>query len=144
MTSRAICKSLAAAALGLAGLAATGAAQAGVSWHIGINLPGPAVYYQPSPVYAPAPVYYEPPPVYYQLPPVVYRPAPVYYQPAPVYVQPQSRAYWHDDREYRRYDGHRGHHGRRHGDDHDRDDDRRAYRHGPDRNGDGIPDRYRY
>lgn len=41
-------------------------AQAGSSFHLGIN--AAPVYYQP------APVYYAPPPVYYTAPPVYYRP----------------------------------------------------------------------
>lgn len=130
---QAIRKTLAVAALGLAGLTATGAAHAGgVNWHIGINLPG-IFYPAPPVVYAPPPVVYAPPPVVYAPPPpVYYRPAPIVYQPAPVYVQPGPRGYW---REGRWHD-----HGRRDG---YRDDrrDRDGYR---DRNGDGRPDRYRY
>lgn len=130
---QAIRKTLALAALGIAGLAATGMAHAGgVNWHIGINLPG-VFYPQPAVVYSPPPVVYAPPPVVYAPPPpVYYQPAPVYYQPAPVaYQQPAPvaaypRGYWRDGRwcdderrgpRHGRYDGDR--------------DDRRA-------------DRYRY
>lgn len=98
----AIRKSLATAALGLAGIAAAGAAQAGsVNWSIGINLPpigvvggyypAPVYYPPPPPVYIPPPqVYYAPPPVYYQPPPVVYAPRPIIYAPPPqvVYAPP--------------------------------------------------------
>lgn len=81
-------------------------ATAGVSWSIGVGVPGvvvsePApVYYEPAPVYVPpAPIYYRPaPPVYYRPPPpVYYRPAPAYYgPPAPVYYGPHYRR-WHRD-----------------------------------------------
>lgn len=138
---QAIRKTLALAAFGVAGLAATGAAHAGgVNWHIGINLPG--IYYpEPAVVYAPPPVVYAPPPVvYYEAPPVYYRPAPVYHG-APVYAQPYPRGHWREGRWHdhgRRWDRNRDGH-------HDRDDDRRAHRHGDrDRHGDGRPDRYRY
>lgn len=113
MNKPTIRKSLAIAALGLAGVAATGAAHAGnVSWSVGINLPplvisggnvgayypAPA-YYPPPVVYAPPPVVYAPPPrVVYAPPPVVYRPAPpVVYRPAPVRYDPQH-GYWRDSR----------------------------------------------
>jgi hypothetical protein len=95
-------------------LGAAGAAEAHVSWSVGINLPG---------IVAPAPVYYPPPQVLYPAPQVVY-PGPVYspppafvYQPQPVYVQPapvyggywrEGRRDWDHRREWR-----------------DRDDDRR-------------------
>jgi hypothetical protein len=100
-------------AAALAGLLAAGAAQAGghVSWSVTVGSGGyyPGPMYSPapqvvgSPMYMPAPVYYQPAPVYVQ-PPVVYAPryvvpAPVYYQPAPVYVE----------------GGWRGGHGRGHG-----------------------------
>lgn len=139
MSSSTIRKTLALATLGLAGLAATGAAHAGVSWHIGINLPGPAVVYDAPPVVysPPPPVVYQPPPVVYAPPPpVVYRPAPIVYQPAPVYYG-APRGDWHGGR----WQEHRHHHHR--GDRWRDNDDRRAWRHN-DRNGDGIPDRYRY
>ena len=98
------------ASLGVAALAATGAAQAGgnVFWSVGVAAPGvqlgvanaPQIYAQPAPVYVqPAPVYYQPAPVYVQPAPVYYglrhvQPAPVYYRPArvvvpaPVYYRP--------------------------------------------------------
>ncbi|AVP58093.1 hypothetical protein [Pulveribacter suum] len=100
----------AAAGLGLALLAGTGAAHArsDVYWSVGVGVPGVVVgagnaapvYYTP-----PAPVYYAPPPpVYYAPPPPVYQsPRPVYYAP-PVMVAP--RPYW-------RGHGYHGHHGGR-------------------------------
>jgi|RhisoiCoNPM_1038542.scaffolds.fasta_scaffold03902_2 hypothetical protein len=113
MNKQTIRKTLAIAALGLAGVAATGAAHAGnVAWSVGINLPPlvisggnvgayyPApVYYPPPVVYAPPPVVYAPPPrVVYAPPPVIYRPAPpVVYRPAPVRYDPQH-GYWRDSR----------------------------------------------
>lgn len=131
--NHAIRKTLAVAALGMAAMTGSGAAQAGgVNWHIGINLPG--VFYPPPPVYyPPPPVYYQPPPAYYQPPPrVYYQPAPIVYQRAPIYVQPAPRGHW---REGRWRDEDRGDRGDRRG-------------HGPrgyqDRNGDGRPDRYGY
>jgi hypothetical protein len=89
-------------AAGMLGAAAT--ASAGVSWSVGVNVPGvyigaaAPVYYPPAPVYyPPAPVYYAPPPVVYA-PPVVVRPPVRYYGygrpyrgPAPVYV---NRGYY--------------------------------------------------
>lgn len=69
----------------------------GVSWSIGIGVPGVETvisngpFYQAVPrVYVPRPVIYAPVPVYVQPPVVVYRPAPVVYRPAPVtyYVVP--------------------------------------------------------
>jgi hypothetical protein len=89
--SKTITKVLAAAAVVLTLGAASQAAEAHVSWSIGIGVPGyvaaPA-YYPPAPVYvAPPPVVYAPPP------PVYYPPRPVYYQPAPVYVRPAPRYY---------------------------------------------------
>jgi hypothetical protein len=120
-------KFLAVAAVGAAGLAATGAAQArsDVFWSIGINLPpigtvisnAPGYHHYPAPavVYAPPPVVYAPPPR------VVYRHAPVVVQAPP----------------YRHGHGHWKHRGHDRGDDrwdrrHDRRDDRRD-----DRRGDG-------
>jgi hypothetical protein len=105
MSKPTIRKSLAIAALGLAGVAATGAAHAGgVSWSVGIHLPplvisGGNVGFYPAPVYYPPPVVYAPPPrVVYAPPPVIYRPAPpVVYRPAPVRYDPQYR-YGHDGR----------------------------------------------
>jgi len=77
---------------------AAGAAQAGVHWSVGINLPVPPlpvivapapVYSASVPVYAPAPVYYEPAPVVYR------RPYPVYVRPVPV-VYPRYYGGWHE------------------------------------------------
>lgn len=144
MSTLAIAKTLAGAALALAALGATGAAHARVDWHIGINLPGPMVSYGPPVIYAPAPVYHAPPPVYYPPPPVyypppaVYGPAPIYYQQAPVYAQPRH-GHWHDRgyKEYRHHRGHEKHRGYENRRDHDDDDhERRGSR--------GGPDRYRY
>ena len=126
--------------IALAATAATlgaGAANAGVSWSIGINAPVvgavisnrhgyyPApVYSAPvyaAPVYAPAP-YYEPAPVYVS-PPVTYYPRREIYRPLPI-VYPYYRGGWNNG--YRgdgRWD--RGHeHGERGHDDH-RGDHRR-------------------
>ncbi len=74
---------VAAAAFGLAALAAAGAAQARGDVHFSIGV-GTPVYVQPAPIYVP------PPPVYVQ-------PRPVYVQPQPVYVQP-SYGYGHPRR----------------------------------------------
>ena len=111
------------AAVGAFAVAALGfgaAANAGVSWSVGINAPGisvgvanprvyyppayyPPAYYAPPAVYAPPPVYYRPaPPVYYRPPAVVYRPPLRYYAPAPVYYAPSG---------YYRGHGHGGRHG---------------------------------
>jgi len=77
---------------------AAGAAQAGVHWSVGINLPVPVygapVYSAPVPVYA-APAYYDPAPVYYEPAPVYRRPYPVYVRPVPV-VYPRYYRGWHD------------------------------------------------
>lgn len=138
MMRQAIRKTLAVAAIGVAGLAATGAAQAGnVFWSVGINLPavtvvgGNAPVYYPAPavVYAPPPVVYAPAPVVYAPPPqVVYRPAPVIYQPAPVVVhQPYRQHAKHPQWKQ----GHRDWNGQqRWSKGRDRDDDRRQHRHG--------------
>ena len=96
------------ASLGVAALAATGAAQAGgnVFWSVGVAAPGvqlgvanaPQIYAQPAPVYVqPAPVYYQPAPVYVQPAPVYYRPARVVV-PAPVYYRP-GHGYRHGPRQ---------------------------------------------
>jgi len=89
---------------------AAGAAQAGVHWSVGINLPVPPlpVIVAPAPVYS-APVYSAPVPVYAAPETVYYEPAPVYRRPYPVYVRPvvYPRYYrgWYDhDRR-----GHREH-----------------------------------
>jgi hypothetical protein len=100
----------AAALLGVAGLAGSGAALARDNVSIGLALPGisiglnnggyaPRPYY-PAPVYAPAPVYYGDP--YAQ---VVYAAPPVYVQPAPYYYGP-SIYYSNIGHPY--YGGHRG------------------------------------
>jgi hypothetical protein len=98
MNKQTIRKTLAIAALGLAGVAATGAAHAGnVAWSVGINLPPLVISGGNVGAYYPAPVYY-PPPVVYAPPPVIYRPAPpVVYRPAPVRYDPQH-GYWRDSR----------------------------------------------
>jgi hypothetical protein len=84
----------AAAALALAAGAAH--ADRGVSWSVGIGLPGvttvignaPQVAYAPPPAYyAPAPAYYGPPQAYYApVPQVAYGPPRGYYRPRPVYA----------------------------------------------------------
>ena len=89
----------AAAALGVAALVASGAAQAGsnVYWSVGVAAPGvqvgvasaPQVVMAPPVVVQPAPVWVQPAPVWVQPAPVVYRaprvvvPAPVVYRPVP-------------------------------------------------------------
>jgi len=100
----------AAGALAIGALGATAAANAGVSWSVGVAAPGvvvgvnqPGYYAAPQPYYAPAPAYYAPPPVYYRPPPVYYRPAPVYYAPAPAYYGPGPGYYRHH-----RHHGHGG------------------------------------
>ena len=95
--TRSIYALVAVAAVALAGLGASGAAQArsDVNWSIGVAVPGVVVGvgngYQGYSGYAP-PVYYPPPrPVYYAPPPPVYYapPPPVYYAPPPtLYVAP--------------------------------------------------------
>jgi hypothetical protein len=108
----------AAAGLLLAGpLAATSAlAGGGVSWSIGIGVPGVVAY--PAPVYAvPQPVYvrpaypYGPPPSVWSPPVVVAPPPPVYYAPPPRW-HGGPPGHWHG-----RGHGHgRGHwHGHGHG-----------------------------
>ena len=87
----------------------TAAANAGVNWSVGINLPGiesPPVYYAPAPVYLqPPPVYYQPaPPVYYQPPP------PVYYRSGPAFYGSPPAVYYDDD-DRKRYKHHHGRHG---------------------------------
>ena len=97
-TSPRIAKWLAAASMAVAGLMAASGAQAhggGVSWSIGVGVPGVAVgvgapvYMPPRPVYyAPPPAaYYAPPPPVYYAPPPVYRPAPVMVVPGPGYYR---------------------------------------------------------
>lgn len=125
--NRSVYSTAAAAALAVAALGATGAAQAGdVFWSLGLSSPGvavgvanaPPVYVAPQPVYVqPQPVYVQPRPVYVQPAPVYYQSAPpVYYRPAPVYqagyVVPGTY-HW-------------------------------PKRHGWDRNGNGIPDRQEF
>ncbi|SFD56498.1 hypothetical protein [Paracidovorax konjaci] len=110
--NRSLAAIAATAGMGLALLAASGAAQArDVFWSVGINSPGvvlgvgggPGVVYGPPPAYvAPPPVYYSPPaPVYYAPPPVAYvPPRPVYYAPPPPVVYGggygyYGRPHWH-------------------------------------------------
>ena len=80
------------ATVGLAALAAAGAAQAGsnVYWSVGVAAPGIQVGVASAPpVVAAAPVFVQPAPVWVQPAPVVYRaprvvvPAPVVYRPVP-------------------------------------------------------------
>lgn len=75
------------ATVGLAALAAAGAAQAGsnVYWSVGVAAPGIQVGVASAPpVVAAAPVFVQPAPVWVQPAPVVVQPAPVWVQPAPV------------------------------------------------------------
>ena len=92
-------KSVVIALVAVGATLAAGAAQAGVHWSVGINLPVP-VYGAPvysAPVYAePAYSYYQPAPVYYEPAPVYRRPYPVYVRPAPVVVYPRYYRGWHD------------------------------------------------
>ena len=102
--TRSIYALVAFAAVALAGLGASGAAQArgDVNWSIGVGVPGVVVGvgngyqgYSGYQGYAP-PVYYAPPPpVYYAPPPPVYYapPRPVYYAP-PVMVGPPAYGYY--------------------------------------------------
>lgn len=132
-----------AAGLGLATLAAAGAARAdNVQWSLGISAPGVSLAvsegghrHAPRVVVAP-PVYVQPAPVYVQPAPVYTRPAPVYVRPAPVFVQPPvvvhqppvwvAQGYGHGHYRDRNHDG---------------IPDRWQYR---DRNHDGVPDRFQY
>lgn len=91
-----------AAAVGVAALAAVGAAQAGgnVYWSVGVAAPGVQVgVANAPPVYAAAPVYVQPAPVYVRPAPVWVQPAPVYYRaprvvvPAPVVYRPVARGW---------------------------------------------------
>ena len=120
--SRSVVLTGAVGALALAAMGFAGTAQArdNVFWSVGVGSPGVAVnvgnafpvYTQPAPVYVqPAPVYYQPAPVYVQPAPVYIQPRPYYQsyygQPQVVYMQPGYRHGWH----------------KKHGRDHDRDDD---------------------
>jgi len=109
---------MAAASVALAGLGASGAAQArgDVNWSIGVGVPGVVVGvgngypgYAPQAYYAPpAPVYYAPPP------PVYYAPArPVYYAP-PVVVRPPAYGYYGGRHHYRHGHHYRGDRGNGH------------------------------
>ncbi|MDM0046490.1 hypothetical protein QTH91_18510 [Variovorax dokdonensis] len=99
--TRAHLKFSAALLLGAGALGAATTASAGVSWSVGVNVPGvyigaaAPVYYPPAPVYyPPAPVYYGPPPVVYA-PPVVVRPAGGYYgYGRPYYRAGYARGYY--------------------------------------------------
>lgn len=126
-TSKRVAKWLAAGSMAIAGLMAVGAAQAhgGVSWSVGVGVPGVAVgvgapvYMPPRPVYyAPPPaVYYAPPPPAYYAPPrPMYRPAPVYYQGGPRWSghgYRDHRPHGHRHHGYRGHGGHGGHGHRR-------------------------------
>jgi hypothetical protein len=83
----------AALALGLAGLAATGAAHArdNVHWSVGINAaPGVVVGVgNTRPVIVQQPVYVQPQPVYVQPQPVYVQPQTIYSVPPVQYTQPQ-------------------------------------------------------
>lgn len=121
----------AAAALAIAAMGFTGAADArdDVSFSVGIGVPGVSfgatnaypvyaqpVYVEPQPVYVqPRPVYVQPAPIYYRQPPVYVQPAPVYYgAPQAYYGNPGwGHRGWHERREH----GERGHGGHRDHDD---------------------------
>lgn len=92
----------AAAALAIAALGFTGAAQArdNVFWSVGVGSPGVAVN-----VGNAFPVYVQPQPVYVQPAPVYVQPRPVYVQPAPVYLQPQPVYYGRPPGWYKRHGG---------------------------------------
>ncbi|CAN5623129.1 hypothetical protein BH10PSE18_BH10PSE18_47270 [soil metagenome] len=109
MSRSSLLKMAAAGAVAAVALFGTASASAnGVSWSVGVNVPGVAIgvaapqpYYAPAPTYyAPAPRYYPPAPVYYQPPPpIYYRPAPVYYAPPPpVYYGTGPGYYRHQHR----------------------------------------------
>ena len=90
-------KFIATAALAFAacGIASSAHARTDVTFSIGVQVPGAAVYGAPvygpqRPVYVqPRPVYVQPYPVYVQPQPVYVRPRPVFVQQAPIYVVPQ-------------------------------------------------------
>jgi len=116
---------VAAAALGLAALAAGGAAQARSDLHFSIGVGSP-VYVQPAPIYVPPqPVYVQPRPVYVQPAPVYVQPQPLYGHVQPVYGHHPRRGPWGDrdgdgipnahDRWDNRQHWHGGHHGGHHG-----------------------------
>lgn len=94
----------------VAALLGATSASAAPNWSVGIDVPGVAIgvaqsgYYEPAPVYAAPPVYYQPAPTAY------YRQAsPAYYPPAPGYYEPGYRG---EDRRFHR-DWERDHHDRR-------------------------------
>lgn len=102
---------IAAAAIGMAGLAlATGAQARDVVWSVGVGAPGAQVIVGNAPVYVAPPVYAAPAPrYYYQPPPVYYVPPPrVYYQPQPIYYGPPP--HFHGHRHGHKH-GHRHHDG---------------------------------
>lgn len=112
-------KPLLAAAVVVAGLAASTAAQARSDVFVSIGFGGPVGYGQPAPVYVqPAPVYMQPRSVYVQ-------PAPVYYERQDRYGQDRHDRYGHDRYGYDRHD-------------------HRHHRRGPwgDADRDGVPNRY--
>lgn len=130
-TSRSVVLTGAVGALALAAMGFAGTAQArdNVYWSVGVGSPGATVNVSNAyPVYTqPAPVYVQPAPVYYQ-------PAPVYIQPAPVYVQPRPyyQSYYGQPQVVYVQPGHRRGWYKKHGRDHDDDDDRgrRGHRQG--------------
>jgi len=91
MVNRSVVVAGATAALALAALSFTGAAQArdNVSWSVGVGAPGVSLNVgNAGPLYMQAqPVYVQPEPIYYEPRPVFVRPAPVFVQPQPVYYE---------------------------------------------------------
>jgi len=90
---------LAAAAAGTALTLAAGAAHAdrgGVSWSVGVSLPGVTTVVgtaPPAAYYAPPAAYYPPPRAYYGPPAPVYAPRAGYYAPPPVAYVPRVADY---------------------------------------------------
>jgi hypothetical protein len=104
---------VAAAALAMAALGATSAAQARSNVYFSVALQGAPVYVEPAPVYMqPQPVYIQPRPVYVQ-PPVYAAPAQAYGErPCP----PAYASSYEDEQAWRRAEWHRRHWKHRHHD----------------------------
>ena len=107
MSRSSLLKIAAAGAVASVALFGTASASAnGVSWSVGVNVPGVAIgvaapqpyYVAPQRYYAPPPqAYYPPAPVYYQQRPPVYynNVAPVYYAPPPPVYYGPGPGYYH-------------------------------------------------